>query len=464
MIVMKFGGSCLTDGEQFIKDAELVKSYPDKDVIVVVSAVYKVTDKLIDTGYLALEKKMDEVEKNVKEIDEKHREIIRYIAEDKDEMIGLLKEKDEHIEELKQIYKGVMLINELTKRSIDVIASFGERLSSILFSAALRKLGVKSFPIDARIFMTTDDTFGSAMVDLETTKQKFIDKVYNKIQDSVPVVTGFIGSTEDGITTTIGRNGTDYTASIIGYSIKCDEILIWKDVDGIMTADPKLYSGAKVIPHISYQEASEISYFGGEIIHPKTMQPAVLSDIPIRIKNTFNPSVPGTLISSSYDENYSSLITCAIDDLSLMTVEGAGLQATPNLVVKVLDAVTKEDINIYMISMASSEYNISFLVRSSDTEKALLSLRQNLEVLRFVEHSINKIVVENNVAIIACVGAKLKGRIGIAGKIFSTLGKNGINIIAIAQGSSEYNISIVVDSKNVARAVACINEELEGKI
>ena len=147
-----------------------------------------------------------------------------------------------------------------------------------------------------------------------------------------------------------------------------------------------------------------------------------------------------------------------------MTVEGAGLQASPNLVVKVLDAVTKEDINIYMISMASSEYNISFLVRSSDTEKALLSLRQNLEVLRFVEHSINKIVVENNVAIIACVGAKLKGRIGIAGKIFSTLGKNGINIIAIAQGSSEYNISIVVDSKNVARAVACINEELEGKI
>jgi len=461
---MKFGGSCLVGGKEFLNAAELVKNYHDKEVIVVVSAVYKVTDKLIDTGHLALEKKTEEVEKNVKEIDEKHREIIRYITEDTDEMKRLLDEKDSHIEELRQIYKGVSLINELTKRSLDVITSFGERLSAVLFSAALRRISLESFPVDARIFMTTDDTFGSAMVDLEATKKKFNEKIFKDMNDSIPVVTGFIGSTEDGITTTIGRNGTDYTASIIGYSIKCDEILIWKDVDGVMTANPKLYPAAKVISNISYQEASEISYFGGEVIHPKTMQPAVLAGIPIRIKNTFNPSYPGTVISQKYDENCASLIVCSIDDLSLITVEGAGLQATPSLVVKVLDAVTKEDINIYMISMASSVYNISFLVKSKDTQKALLSLRQDLEVLRLVEHSINKIVVDENVAIIACVGAKLKGRIGVAGKIFSTLGSNGVNIIAIAQGSSEHNISIVVNSKNMKKAVTCIHEELDGKI
>jgi len=464
MVVMKFGGSCLANGEQFMNAAELVKNYPDKDAIVVVSAVYKITDKLLDTGWLALERKTKEVEKNLNEIHDKHQEIINYIAEKPIEKENLTKENDNHLEELRQIYKGIFLINELSKRSLDVVSSFGERLSVILFSAALRNLGLNSFPVDARIFVTTDDTFGSAIVDLETSKKKFKKKVLPRINGSIPVITGFIGSTEDGITTTIGRNGTDYTASIVGYSIKCDEILIWKDVDGVMTANPKIYSGAKVVPLISYQEASEISYFGGEIIHPKTMQPAVLADIPIRIKNTFNPSYPGTLISSNYDDNYSSLITCSIDDLTLITIEGAGLQAAPNSIVKVLAAVTKVDVNIYMISMASSEYNISFLVKSKDADKALLSLQQELEVMRLVERSISKIVVDNNVAIIACVGARLKGRIGIAGKIFSTLGKNGVNIIAIAQGSSEYNISIVIDSKNTRKAVACIHEELDGKI
>ena len=464
MVVMKFGGSCLGNGSQFMNAAKLVKDYPDKDIIVVVSAVYKITDKLLNTARLALDKKEEEMEKSLKEMDGKHQEIIKHIADDKDEMEKLVKEKKVHIDELRQIYKGIILVGELTKRSLDVVASFGERLSAIIFSAVLRRMGMNSFPVDARVFMTTDDTFGNAIVDLETTGKKFIENVLPKINGSIPVVTGFIGSTENGITTTIGRNGTDYTTSIVGYAVKCNEIVIWKDVDGVMTANPKIYSGAKVVPKISYQEASEISHFGGEIIHPKTMQPAILADIPIRIRNTFNPDYPGTLISSQYDDNYSSLITCSIDDLTLITVEGSGLQATPSLVVKVLSAVTKEDINIYMISMASSEYNISFLVKSVDAERAVHSLQQELEIMRLVEHSISRIVVERNVAIIACVGAKLKGRVGIAGKIFSTLGRNGINIIAIAQGSSEYNISMVVDSNNMRKAVACIHEELDDEI
>ncbi|MCK4965472.1 aspartate kinase [bacterium] len=464
MVVMKFGGSCLANGEQFINAAELVKNHPGSDKIVVVSAVYKITDKLLDTGALAMERKMNEVEENVNYIRQKHHHIIEYVVEDGEERKKILKEKDTGIDELEQIYKGIMLINELTKRSLDVISSFGERLSSMIFSAALRRIGVNSFPVDARIFMTTDNTYGNAIVDLDTTKNKFKKDILPKIDGVIPVITGFIGATPGGITTTIGRNGTDYTASIVGYSIDADEILIWKDVDGVLTADPRIYDGATVVSKISYQEASEISHFGGEVIHPKTMQPAVIANIPIRIKNTFNPDFPGTVISSQSDDNLRTLITCSIDDLALITVEGAGLQATPKLIVKVLAAVAKVDVNIYMISMASSEYNISFLVKSSDTEKALQSLHEELEFMRLVERSINQIVIERNVAIIACVGSRLKGRVGIAGKIFSTFGSNGINIIAIAQGSSEYNISIVVDSSNMKKSVACLQEELSGKI
>jgi len=466
MIVMKFGGTSVADGEKILSVASLVKSFKSKKPIVVVSAMAGITDMLLDTARTAQKGNIDKVEESVEIIRKRHKKVVREVALSKKEKENLDKQVNQSLAELLEIYHGIILLKELSPRSLDMVSSFGERISVLLVSAALMKLGVPSYPIDARQFVRTDTTFGNAIVNLNVTKRLFRKHIFPQFKGkSVPVITGFIGHTKDKLTTTIGRNGTDYTATIVAYScgLDCKEVWIWKDVDGVMTADPRLYPKAKVVPHLSFQEASEISYFGGGVIHPRTMQPAVLADIPIRFKNTFNPESPGTIISSENKYLNRYLITCSIDRLTLITVEGAGLQATPEAVVRVLRTVAVAGIHIYMISMSSSEYNISFLVRESDTTRVEDLLKKELHIMQIVEKSISKIVVEKGVSIIACVGANLKGRVGIAGRIFSILGKNNINIIAIAQGSSEYNISMVVDGKNMKKAVYCIQEEL-GKI
>ena len=229
----------------------------------------------------------------------------------------------------------------------------------------------------------------------------------------------------------------------------------------MLTADPQICPNAKPVPQISYQEAAELSYFGGSVIHPRTMHPLLLANIPIRLKNTFKPELPGTLIVAEPEIERAHLIISAIDNISLITAVGAGLQASPNRVVRVLSAIAQAGVNIYLISMSSSEYDVTIAVRKKETPIALSAVEKELEILRRVEKSIGRVQVDDNVAIIACVGDNLKGRMGIAGKIFSTLGNNKINILAIAQGSTENNISLVVHSNDVKKAVNCLHDELE---
>ncbi len=461
MIVMKIGGSSLINGEKVMEVASLVERFKDRSIVLVVSALQKVTDMLLATGELAVEGKKIEVDQNIELLLQRHIDVASAVTtpEDKkdvlDAVTGLL-------DELKGIYHGILLLHELSPRSLDLISSFGERLSVHLVAASLRKLGMNSMPIDARTFVRTDDNFNSAIVDLETTKKLFDERVLIHCNNGViPVIAGFVGSTADGVTTTIGRNGTDYTAAVVGYALQAEEVWYWKDVDGVLTTDPRICPNARVVPYISYEEAAELSYFGGSVIHPRSMQPLLLANIPIRLKNTFKPDLPGTLIVAEPSGERAKIMISAIDGVSMLTAKGSGLQASPNMIVRVLDAIARVGVNMYLISMSSSEYNVSIVVRKKDTPKALSAVEKELEVLRNVERSIGRIEVMDNVAIIACVGENLRGKVGVAGKIFSALGKSGINIIAIAQGSTETNISLVVSSVDMKNAVNTLHGDFE---
>ena len=276
--------------------------------------------------------------------------------------------------------------------------------------------------------------------------------------NNVPVVTGFIGSTEDGLTTMLGRSGSDYTGSIVGAALGSEEIWIWTDVDGVMTADPRHVKGALVLPEISYREAAEMSYFGAKVIHPKTMMPAIENSIPIRIKNTFNPSHPGTLISRaiSSTERVVKNVT-SIDNLSLIAVEGNGMVGVPGISARIFAALARVRVNVMMISQASSEHNVCVVIPQKDCKKAVHELRAEFEI-DIAKKTVDDIKLQDGVSIIAVVGEGMRGVPGIAGKTFSAIARAGVNIVAIAQGSSELNISLVVDQPDVHQAVQAIHD------
>jgi aspartate kinase len=274
----------------------------------------------------------------------------------------------------------------------------------------------------------------------------------------VPVVTGFIAGTEDGLTTTLGRSGSDYTGSIVGAALGSEEIWIWTDVDGVMTADPRHVKGAIVLSEISYREAAEMSYFGAKVIHPKTMMPAIDNSIPIRIKNTFNPSHPGTLISRAANstERVVKNVT-SIDHLSLVAIEGNGMVGVPGISARIFSALARMHVNVMMISQASSEHNVCVVIPQKDCRKAVQELRCEFEV-EIARKTVDDIKLQDSVAIVAVVGEGMRGVPGIAGKTFSAVAQAGVNIVAIAQGSSELNISLVVSQQDVHKAVQSIHD------
>jgi aspartate kinase len=274
----------------------------------------------------------------------------------------------------------------------------------------------------------------------------------------VPIVTGFIGSTEDGLTTTLGRSGSDYTGSIVGAALGSEEIWIWTDVDGVMTADPRHVRGAIVLPEISYREAAEMSYFGAKVIHPKTMMPAIDGSIPIRIKNTFNPTHPGTLISraSNSTERVVKNVT-SIDNLSLIAIEGNGMVGVPGISARIFAALARVHVNVMMISQASSEHNVCVVIPQKDCNKAVKELCEEFQ-LDIARKTVDDIKRQDGVSIIAVVGEGMCGVPGIAGRTFSAIADSRVNIMAIAQGSSELNISLVVNQTDVHKAVQAIHD------
>lgn len=459
MITMKFGGTSVGDVPRLREVVSIVQSYLAEHPVVVASAMGGVTDALLQTAQLAVERKNDRVEKNIAALREKHLrvagELIRH-RERRDELIhghSLL------FEELLNLYNGVGLLRELSVRSLDAIASFGEILSCLQIAAILTDSGVAAQFVDARTMIRTDAHFGEAAVDFAATNESvrsFLTPLVNA--GVVPVVTGFIGRTRDGLTTTLGRSGSDYTGSIIGAALGSDEIWIWTDVNGVMTADPRHVKGAMVLPQISYREAAEMSYFGAKVIHPKTMLPAIENSIPIRIKNTFNPSHPGTLISR--DANSTERVVknvTSIDNLGLVAIEGNGMVGVPGISARIFSALARVRVNVIMISQASSEHNVCIVIPQKDCRKAVDELRSEFEA-DIARRTIDDIKLQDNMSIVAVVGEGMRGVPGIAGKTFSAVAQANVNIIAIAQGSSELNISLLVEQSDAHKTVQAVHD------
>jgi aspartate kinase len=332
--------------------------------------------------------------------------------------------------------------------------SFGERLSTPIVSGALNSIGIKSKWLSGyEAGVITNSDFGKASPIWDLTNKKIKKNLKPLMKDSIPVVTGFIAGDREGRITTLGRGGSDYTAAIIGTALDVDEIWVWTDVDGIMSTNPKLVSEARTIQIISYIEAMELAFFGAKVLHPKTIEPAMEKGIPVRVRNTFNPENEGTLIVREQKE--SSEIVKAISvmkDVSLITVSGVGMIGVPGVAARVFGALAKEKVNILMISQGSSEVNISIVIDKSDLENAIITLKREFadkNIVREVHH-------DENVSVIAVIGAGMIGTRGVAARVFTAVAKAGVNVLMIAQGSSEVNISFVVsrnDAKNAAKAL-----------
>jgi len=462
-LVIKFGGNPVKDGESILNDAKLVFSRHEKgdQVVVVTSAMYGVTNQLLDIARKLVEPGANpdqQIPEFMKQISAKHFQACQVAIKKKDILDLTMLTVKETLDTLERALIGISYLGELSPRSQDLISSFGERLSAPILSGSIGSLGATSLYLTGfETGLVTDDHYTEARP-ITDKIHKLVKPRLNKIvaAKEIPVVTGFIAGTEEGIITTLGRGGSDYTASILGAAWGADEIWIITDVDGIMTADPKVEPSAQVIKTISYLEATELAYFGAKVLHPKMIRPAMDSNIPVRVLNAFKPDNRGTLIISepSHIEGIVKSITMS-KNVSLITVGGAEMIGVPGVAARVFDILGKAAIKVLMISQSSSQADISFAVDRKEIDMALRALRAE-----FAKRNINwKIACERNVSVIAAVGAGMKGTPGVAARVFSTIGKNKINILTIAQGSSELNISFTVDEDDATKVVRALHAE-----
>jgi len=359
------------------------------------------------------------------------------------------------INELEDVLHGIYLVKERTPRTLDYIMSFGERLAAYIISEAFIDKGFSVEFLDARKVIRTDNQFGYAKVDFEITNKLIRD--HFKHHTDVQIITGFVATSESGETTTLGRSGSDYTAAIFAGALQASSLEIWTDVDGMMTADPRLVKKAFTVPQMSYEEAMELSHFGAKVIFPATMQPAMAHRIPIWIKNTFNPTAKGTLISS--DSTNGKLIKgiSSMNNISLLNVQGSGLLGVVGVSMRLFSTLAREKINVILISQASSEHSICIAIESETALKAKAAIEKEF-AHEIKDELIDEIKIQQNLSIVAVVGDGMKHHPGTSGRMFSAFGKNGVNIVAIAQGSSERNISTVIEQVNVSKALNALHD------
>lgn len=455
---MKFGGTSVGDADAIRRTASILEQHhPVEPVVAVVSAMSGVTNLLLECGESAVAGNSEVVETARALILTPHRRALTELVPGGERRRQTGASLGALVDEASRLLYSVYVLRELSPRARDRLVSFGERMSSVIVAAYLNELGVAAEPIDADRLIVTDSVFGNASPNLEATRCKTREVLCPLLDDGVlPIVTGFFGATSEGLTATLGRGGSDFSASILGNALDASEVWIWTDVDGVMTADPRIVRGARTLDGISYSEATELAYFGAKVIHPKTMYPAEERDIPIRIKNTFAPGEPGTLISSQSDGDSSAKAIASISDLAVVTVEGRGLIDVSSVTARIFSAVARTGANVYMISQASSQHSVSFVVNGAEREVVQETLaaefREDLDHQRVLSISSDR-----DVAIVAVVGAGMKGTPGVAGKVFGTMGDERINIVAIAQGSSELNISFVINGADVSAAVRALH-------
>lgn len=450
MKVLKFGGTSVGTVDSLRNVKAIVESNSDR-VIMVVSALGGLTDKLIATAKAAAEGS-DYTADYQAMIDRHHNIIEGIVAEEFREEVTA--KVDTLLEELGNIYKGVSLIRDLSPRTLDIIVSYGERLSSTIISRIIN--GARLY--DSRQFIKTLDQYGKHVLDNDAT-QKLVHQTFDDMDFKVALVPGFISTNAEGDVTNLGRGGSDYTAAILAAALDADVLEIWTDVDGFMTADPRIIKDTYVIDHLSFIEAMELCNFGAKVIYPPTIYPVFHKNIPIYIKNTFNPSAPGTCISEQRPSPEGKDIKgiSSINDTCLITVSGLCMVGVIGVNARIFGALGRHGVSVFLVSQASSENTTSFAVRNADADRAVKALEDEFMV-ELQTGELNPMQVEHNLATVAVVGENMRHASGVAGKLFNTLGRNGINVIACAQGASETNISIVIDLKNEKKALSVIHD------
>jgi aspartokinase/homoserine dehydrogenase 1 len=466
-LVMKFGGTSVGSADALISATQIIKD-AQKDwrrVIVVTSAMSGMTNLLLDSATLAAQGKVDTLSNAESTLRERHFSAADALIRNEKLRAETKTEINALILSFVDLCKAIAVLGEASPRALDAVASLGERMSLRLLASTVNDAGIKAGAVESSEFIITNAHYQNAHPDLKITTEK-TRGILNPLMDQgiIPITTGFIGATAEGVITTLGRGGSDYSAAIIGSVLPADEVWIWTDVDGVMTTDPRIVKEAKTLPEISYGEIAELAYYGAKVLHPKTIRPVVEAGIRLRICNTFNPSHPGTRLTANGHSNGKAnkgdqviKAVTAIRKQKLVTIEGRGMLGVPGVAARAFGAVASTGTSVPLITQASSEQSICFAVPTESANQVLEALQKNF-ALELSERDIDRVWATEEVAIITAVGSGTRNTPGVAGQIFSKLGDNNINVLAIAHGSSDVSISMVVETKDTEVAVKALHE------
>jgi len=460
MQILKFGGTSVGNADAIAQVVSIIaqQAVRDPNIVVVTSAMRGVTDLLINSGRAAAEGDRQHYRDARLTLIARHHDTAEALVGDLDDLGRLLGQIDERVREFERLCMAVAILGELTDRGLAVISGLGERLLAPVLAAALRARGLKAEFVDAGELIITDDNFSAAVPQMDASRQAARTRLLPLLEQGIiPVVTGFVATTAAGVPTILGRGGSDYSAAILGAALDADEIQIWTDVDGVLTADPRIVPNSRSLPELSYGEAAELAYFGAKVLHPKTMLPAIDANIPISVRNTFNPAFPGTRVVAQATNGGTVKALTVIRDLALITVAGRGMMGVPGIAARTFSAVADQNASVLIISQASSEQNICFVLPETDATSVVAAL-ENTFADEIRRRLIDRVTCEHDVVIVAVVGEGMKGTPGIAARLFGALGEHQLNVVAVAQGSSETNISLVLDAANADAAVRYIHD------
>ncbi len=460
-LILKYGGTSISSAKDIQNVAKHIQSLSKQNQLVIVcSAISNTTDDLIEISQLIKNENKKKAEQLAKKIANRHQELAKHSIKKPQIRKKLLQTLNEYFVELVALIDGMVLLGEVTPRSMDYLFSFGERLSIKLISAAINDLGKKSISLTGKeVGIVTDSNFGESKPLMDTTRlriSKTLDSLFS--EKIIPVIGGFAGADQHGHVTTFGRGGSDYSATIIGSCIKADEIWLMSDVDGLMTADPKIVKNAKLLKEVSYIEAIEMAMFGAKQIHPRTFEPLLSKKIPMKIRSSFNVKNEGTLVTSSPSPSSKNTVKCVsnISNNGLIDIRGGSMVGTPGTAATIFTTLANASINVMMISQNPSESSITIVVKNTDLDKAVSTLEMEL-----LGKIIKKLEVTTNMAIIALIGSGMRGTVGVASKVFGAMAKNKVNVSMITQGSSELNLAFVVKNSDANTAVQALHNEFE---
>ena len=460
-LILKYGGSSISSAKDIQNVAKHIQSLSKQNQLVIVcSAISNTTDDLIEISKLIKNENKKKAEQLAKKIANRHQELAKHTIKKPQIRKKLLQTLNEYFVELVALIDGMVLLGEVTPRSMDYLFSFGERLSIKLISAAINDLGKKSISLTGKeVGIVTDSNFGESKPLMDTTRlriSKTLDSLFS--EKIIPVIGGFAGADQHGHVTTFGRGGSDYSATIVGSCIKADEIWLMSDVDGLMTADPKIVKNAKLLKEVSYIEAIEMAMFGAKQIHPRTFEPLLSKKIPMKIRSSFNVKNEGTLVTSSPSPSSKNTVKCVsnISNNGIIDIRGGSMVGTPGTAATIFTTLANASINVMMISQNPSESSITIVVKNTDLDKAVSTLEMEL-----LGKIIKKLEVTTNMAIIALIGSGMRGTVGVASKVFGAMAKNKVNVSMITQGSSELNLAFVVKNSDANTAVQALHNEFE---